>query len=130
MHLSILGMGLFSLCRKLRMPIQLCAGLSITLIFLYGKMIGMGTSAFRALVMMVLFIISIMIGRTYDLLTASGIACILLLFDQPLHLLHTGFQFSFAAVLSMGILMPALPAQQRLMPSYGERKSLRLECGI
>jgi len=125
MHLSLLGMGLFSLCRKLRMPIQLCAGLSITLIFLYGKMIGMGTSAFRALVMMVLFIISIMIGRTYDLLTASGIACILLLFEQPLYLLHTGFQFSFAAVLSMGILMPALPAQQRLLPSYGERKSLR-----
>ena len=125
MHLSLLGMGLFSLCRRLRMPTPVCAGLSITLIYLYGKMIGMGTSAFRALVMMTLFIISLLIGRTYDLLTASGIACILLLFDQPLYLLHTGFQFSFAAVLSMGILMPALPAQQRLLPSYGERKSLR-----
>jgi cystine transport system permease protein len=73
-------------------------------------MIGMGTSVFRALVMLTIYIISKVIGRTYDILTAASIAAFLLLLDQPLYLLHTGFQFSFGAVLAIGILLPAFPA--------------------
>ncbi|MDO5131851.1 MAG: ComEC/Rec2 family competence protein [Eubacteriales bacterium] len=128
LHLSLLGMGFFSLLGKLRLllpvrenrkaavlwkkiPMGIRAAASILLVFLYGKMTGMGTSAFRALVMLSLFIISKVIGRTYDLLTAAAVACVLLLFDQPLYLLHTGFRFSFAAVLSMGILLPAVPGR-------------------
>lgn len=74
-------------------------------------MIGMGTSVFRALIMLTLYIISKVIGRTYDLLTAASIAAFLLLLDQPLYLLHTGFQFSFGAVLAIGFLLPALPGR-------------------
>lgn len=132
LHLSLLGMGLFLLLGKIRIPLgrlffgndrekqvnsnmtvplPLRAGASILLVCLYGKMTGMGTSAFRALVMLSLFLIAKAIGRTYDLLTAAAIAWTLLLFDQPLYLLHTGFQFSFCAVLSMGILVPALPGR-------------------
>ena len=110
-HLSLLGMGLFSLSAKLRIPLPARGTLSILTVILYGKMVGMGTSVFRALVMLSLYILSKVIGRTYDLLTASGIACVLLLLDQPLYLYHTGFLFSFAAVLSMGLLLPALPGK-------------------
>ena len=112
LHLSLLGMGLFSLtgkCRWIPMPVRAAA--SILIVFLYGKMIGMGTSVFRALVMLTLYIISKVIGRTYDILTAASIAAFLLLLDQPLYLLHTGFQFSFCAVLAIGILLPALPGR-------------------
>ena len=91
------------------MPVRAAA--SILIVFLYGKMIGMGTSVFRALVMLTLYIISKVIGRTYDILTAASIAAFLLLLDQPLYLLHTGFQFSFCAVLAIGILLPALPGR-------------------
>ncbi|MDO5475492.1 MAG: ComEC/Rec2 family competence protein [Eubacteriales bacterium] len=111
LHLSLLGMGLFSLCGRLCIPLPVRAALSFAVIFLYGKMTGMGTSAFRAMVMLTLFMLARVRGRTYDHLTAAGIACILLLFDQPLLFLHTGFQFSFAAVLSMGILLPAMPGK-------------------
>ena len=112
LHLSLLGMGLFSLtgkCRFIPMPVR--AAISITAVLLYGKMIGMGTSVFRALVMLILYLLSKVIGRTYDILTAASIAAILLLLDQPLYLLHTGFQFSFGAVLAIGILLPALPGR-------------------
>ena len=112
LHLSLLGMGLFSLTGKCGLiPIPVRAALSIITVFLYGKMIGMGTSVFRALIMLTLYIISKVIGRTYDLLTAASIAAFLLLLDQPLYLLHTGFQFSFGAVLAIGFLLPALPGR-------------------
>ena len=97
------------LSRWIPMPVRAAA--SILIVFLYGKMIGMGTSVFRALVMLTLYIISKVIGRTYDILTAASIAAFLLLLDQPLYLLHTGFQFSFCAVLAIGILLPALPGR-------------------
>ena len=112
LHLSLIGMGLFSLTGKCRfIPLPLRAALSVIAVFLYGKMIGLGTSVFRALIMLTLYIISKVIGRTYDLLTAASIAAFLLLLDQPLYLLHTGFQFSFGAVLAIGILLPALPGR-------------------
>ena len=112
LHLSLIGMGLFSLTGKCGLiPIPVRAALSIITVFLYGKMIGMGTSVFRALIMLTLYIISKVIGRTYDLLTAASIAAFLLLLDQPLYLLHTGFQFSFGAVLAIGFLLPALPGR-------------------
>ena len=135
LHLSLLGMGLFLLLGKIRvpfgqagllkdkkkslfsnsvwirLPISARAAVTIILVYAYGKMTGMGTSVFRALVMFSLFLIAKSVGRTYDLLTAAAIAWTLLLFDQPLYLLHTGFQFSFCAVLSIGILLPALPGR-------------------
>lgn len=135
LHLSLLGMGLFLLLGKiripfgkgalrkdqkrtvflnsvwLRLPISARAAVTIILVYAYGKMTGMGTSVFRALVMFSLFLIAKAAGRTYDILTAASIAWALLLFDQPLYLLHMGFQFSFCAVLSIGILLPALPGR-------------------
>lgn len=111
LHLSLIGIGLFSLLARAGAPMPARAASSILAVALYGKMTGMGTSAFRALVMLSLFILSRVIGRTYDHLTAAAIASFLLLIDQPLYLLHTGFLFSFSAILSMGILVPALPGK-------------------
>ena len=120
LHLSLIGTGLYSLLGRLhrgrlRIPAAARAAASITAVVLYGKMTGMGTSVFRALVMLSLHILAGVIGRTYDILTAAGIAAVLVLLDQPLYLLHTGFLFSFSAVLSMGILLPALPGRRLKM---------------
>ena len=111
LHLSLIGMGFFTLFGKIGMPVLPRAAGALAFIFSYGKMIGTGTSVFRAMVMLTLYIVSKVIGRTYDLMTAAGLAAALLIIDQPLYLLHTGFQFSFAAVLSIGVLMPALPGK-------------------
>ena len=111
LHITLIGTGVFTLLGFLRIPLPVRAATALAVIYLYGKMIGMGTSVFRAIVMFSLYLIAKAIGRTYDLLTAAGIACLLLLLDQPLYFLHTGFLFTFAAVLSIGILIPALPGK-------------------
>ncbi len=111
LHISFLGMGLWRLLRRLRVPGVPAGLLCITLILLYGEMTGTGVSSLRAILMFALQLLAGLIGRTYDLLTAVSLAGILLLLEQPLYLWHSGFLFSFAAVLSIGLLLPVLPGR-------------------
>ena len=45
-------------------------------------------------------------GRTYDMLSALGLAGLVLLAGQPSLAFQAGFQLSFAAVAGIGILYP------------------------
>lgn len=111
LHISFLGMGLWRLFRKLRVPGPFAGSVCICLILLYGQMTGTGVSSLRAIIMFGLQILADLMDRTYDLLSAVSLAGILLLIEQPLYLWHSGFLFSFAAVLSIGLLMPILPGK-------------------
>lgn len=108
LHISIIGMGLFKLLRKLRTPIAVAAPLAVLFMWSYGVMSGMSTSAYRAVIMFILALTSQVIGRTYDTLSALALAGILLLIEQPLYLYHSGFLMSFGAVMAVGILLPCL----------------------
>lgn len=117
LHISILGMGLYRVLQKLflRLPLRvgdsLSAVLSVTALLLYGQMTGMGASSFRAIVMVGLRLSAKFLRRTYDLLTGLSLAGVLLVLQQPLYLLHSGFLFSFSAVLGIGLLMPAFSSK-------------------
>ncbi len=111
LHISFLGMGLWKLLRRFRVPGPFAGSVCICLILLYGQITGTGVSSLRAIIMFGLQILAGLIGRTYDLLSAVSLAGILLLIEQPLYLWHSGFLFSFAAVLSIGLLMPILPGK-------------------
>lgn len=104
LHLSILGMGLYQLLARLRIPKMIDIILSVTLMYCYGTMTGMGVSVVRALVMFGLNLCASLAGRTYDLLSAVTAAALLILVRQPLYLTHSGFLFSFGAVCGIGFL--------------------------
>ena len=72
LHITLIGTGIFTLLGFLRIPLPVWAAAALVVIYLYGKMIGMGTSVFRAIVMFSLYLIAKAIGRIYDLLTAAG----------------------------------------------------------
>ena len=108
LHLSILGMGLHKLLRRIRIPYVVDIILCIGLMFCYGTMTGMGTSMLRAYIMFVLHLFAGVIGRTYDLLTAVTVSALTVLLQQPMYLLNSGFLFSFGAVCGIGILLPAV----------------------
>lgn len=113
LHISLLGMGLYRLLRRLTvyLPLRagnvLSAGTAMLAMLLYGRMTGMGASSCRAIVMFCLRLLARLLHRTYDLLTALSVAGVLLTMQQPLYLRHSGFLFSFSAVLGIGLLMPA-----------------------
>ena len=109
LHISILGMGLFALLKRMRLPDMANTIICIVLMLLYGVMIGMGTSVLRAIIMFSMRMIANLLERTYDLLTAScvGIFCILL--EQPLYIYHSGFLLSFLSVIALGAFRPIFP---------------------
>lgn len=107
LHISLLGMSIFQMFRKMHVPISISGIFSLALVIIYGFMVGFGPSSMRAIIMFVMQMLAYMIGRTYDLLSGLCLAAAVLLFMQPLYLYHSGFILSFASVASMALLMPA-----------------------
>ena len=106
LHLSLLGLGLWRLLRKLGIPMNaasLAAGLSL---LAYVLFIGGSASAWRALIMFCAMLGARALGRTYDLLSALGLAGLLILWEQPLYAWQSGFQLSFAVMAGIGIVFP------------------------
>lgn len=113
LHLSLLGMGLYGIGRRLRLPDMVNIILSIALMYCYGSMVGMGVSIIRALIMFGMKLSAGLFKRTYDMLTAMMTAALLILVQQPLYLTHSGFLFSFGAICAIGFL----PAVSTCLPS-------------
>lgn len=108
LHISILGMGLYKLLRKIRFPIIPASVLPIAFMYIYGQMCGMSASSIRAIVMFGIRLLAPVLGRTYDLLSALSLAEIMLLIEQPLYLYNSGFLFSFGAILGVTIVAPGI----------------------
>lgn len=108
LHVSVLGMGLYRLLRKIGVPVKGAALLSMLLLFFYGAMTGFSVSAMRAILMFGLRMLGEMLQRTYDMLTAIAAAAALLLAGQPLFLKSASFVFSFGCVLGLCVVHPAL----------------------
>ncbi|MBD5545605.1 MAG: DNA internalization-related competence protein ComEC/Rec2 [Lachnospiraceae bacterium] len=113
LHISLLGMGLYKLLKKLGLGVFPNALSCMAVMIFYGMLIEGGTSSFRAIFMFFIYLIGKVIGRTYDMLTALALSGVLLLMEQPLYIYHTGFLLSFSAVLGIGLLSPVL---ERLLP--------------
>lgn len=102
LHISFLAMSLYKLLRKFGIKLRISAIISEILIILYGVMVGFPISAFRAIFMFSLFLLSRVIKRTYDMLTAMSLALIILIITYPPGLYDTGLIMSFMAVLGVG----------------------------
>lgn len=106
LHISIIGMGLYKLLSKIRCPQIACVIISVCFMYCYGVMCGMSVSALRAIVMFGFNISAGIFGRTYDMLTAMAIVGISIIAGQPLYLYHSGFLFSFGAIIAIGLFYP------------------------
>ena len=92
------------------MPAAPAALITILFLYFYGEMTGMHTSCLRAIVMFGFQAAAKAIGRTYDLLTALGCRRRASPWPaSPLWIFHSGFLFSFAAVLAMGTVGRSFP---------------------
>ena len=107
LHVSLIGSMLYQLLRKLGLPYGAAGPPVIGLLLAYGWMTGQSGSAGRAITMLILAMVGDMIGRTYDMLTAIGIAAVLQLVEYPYRLFDAGFLLSFGAVLALGLVIPA-----------------------
>ena len=118
-HITILGMGLYEALRRLRIPGWLCSVVAIILMLLYGDMVGMSTSAYRAIFMFALKMGAQLLHRTYDMLTALALAAAGVLLEQPLYLYHAGFLLSFGAILGIGCMLDVIKTDMTQMSFKG-----------
>lgn len=108
LHIASVGLCILKLLRKVGVKPPIAAALSGVIVALYAVMTGMSTSTARAMIMFALAIIAMLIGRTYDLLSAAALSAILIVIENPGYLFDTGFLLSFGAILAIGCVFPAV----------------------
>ena len=106
LHISMLGMGVYRLLKRLPVPPWISLLGSEFFLLLYGCMVGFSASAFRAISMFTFFLVSKITKRSYDMLTAVAFTGMIQLLIHPGYLFDCGFQLSYAAIIGMGILLP------------------------
>ena len=107
LHISILGMGMYKLLRKMRLKTMYASIISVLVMYSYGLMCGMSSSAYRAIVMFSIRLLAQIVGKTYDILSSLSIVEMMLLIEQPLLVYNSGFLFSFGAVAGIAYVMKA-----------------------
>ncbi|MDD6213115.1 MAG: DNA internalization-related competence protein ComEC/Rec2 [Clostridiales bacterium] len=108
LHVSLFGMALSKLLRKVGSPFWLNGILSGSVVWGYVWLSGASPSSLRAAIMFLTASGAAAVGRTYDLLSALGLSGFLLLMEHPLMLWQGGFQLSFLAMAGVGVLWPAM----------------------
>lgn len=103
LHISFLGLLLYKIFNKIGFPIYLNAGIVSIVVFSYGQMTDFSVSTNRAVVMLLVSLLAIVIGRTYDMLSAISLSACIILLQNPIQLYNTGFQLSFLAVCVLAV---------------------------
>lgn len=130
LHITLWGMGLCRLLRKIGIPLPAANSLSFLFVVLYGLLTGSQASAVRSVIMFSLFLLSEIVHRTYDLMTAMSLSAALLLFWNPLYAYYSGFLLSFSAVGGIAFILPfiiGLSKQQKLIDTMVLKKDTKVE---
>lgn len=124
LHISLLGMGLYKLLKRLGVSPAAGTVAALWVMFLYVCMTGFSVSALRALVMFGLHMMAEFFKRTYDLLTAACVAAVGIVLSQPLYLQHSGFLFSFGCIFALALVVPAMTSAKKNQKTgeYRERQ--------
>ncbi len=115
LHISMIGMGLYYLLRRCGMGLRGAALSGGIVIILYGMLTGFRISACRAIGMYLIHMLGEIWRRTYDMLTAMGVLCILMLVGNPRLVYHSGYLLSFSSVCGVGLLAPLLQVRVPLL---------------
>lgn len=108
LHITMIGMGLFLLLQKIRMPLMPSALAAAVFLAFYGQMTGMSVSTRRAVLMFFLMLAARLLKRTSDLPTSLAVAACVILIPDTGYWKDPGFQLSFAAVSGAAAAVPML----------------------
>ena len=104
LHISMIGMGVFGLLRRIGFMFPASAAVSGILVVLFGTMTGSSVSAVRAIVMFVCSVGARVLGRKYDILSAVSLSAIILMLKNPYIIMNSGFLLSFMAIAGVAVV--------------------------
>ena len=108
LHLTLLGMGIFAAFQRLPVPSGGAVMISMLLMMAYCIFTGGSVATIRATIMFCVLLPAGILGRSYDSLSALGLAAIFQLILNPCVLQNSGFQLSFLAVVGVSAVVPRL----------------------
>lgn len=133
LHLSLIGLGIFNILRKVRGSILQSIIFSFVLILLYAYMTGFSVSAKRAVIMFLISLSAKLIGCTYDILSSLSFSALIVLFGQPMMLFQAGFLLSFGAVAAIAVIYPTLGklvTKERFKKAFSLIQSLLISLSV
>lgn len=98
LHISLIGLFVYSLIRK-KLKFIPAAFFSISIILLFSMMTGFGVATVRATIMFIMNIAGEVLGRKNDRINAIALAFLLIVCSNPMVIINSGFQMSFAAII-------------------------------
>lgn len=128
LHISMVGLGIYRICRRLGLSYGNAGLLGVAVVVSYGILTGGSSSVVRAVMMVLFYLLAEYLGRSYDMLSAAALACVLLLWDSPGLLTQAGFQLSFGAVAAIGGVGPWMA--ERLEVTGNREKTIVLGVSV
>lgn len=110
LHISILGMGLYELLRKVRVKTVHAAMCAMTVLLFYGIMSGMSISAVRAIGTFAIRMLAYPAKRTADPITSLMLMAAITLIVHPSYAFQAGFLLSYGAALGIHTFLPSFEA--------------------
>lgn len=108
LHVTLLGLGLFRLLKRLYVPMGFNMGITISFLLAYGCMTGNGISTKRAMGMLFVLLGGRLLKLPEDTLNSLGLVTLFLLWENPFLIQNTGFLFSVSAILGIGVTAKSL----------------------
>ncbi len=103
LHMSVAGGGVYTLLKRFGMKRSRAAVMGMGFILFYGSLAGFSVSVLRAVIMHLFRLTADVINRSYDILSALGVASTVTLISNPLQLRDSSFLYSYTAVLVIGL---------------------------
>ena len=114
LHVSLVGMFIYAVLKK-RTGRVVSACLSTFLIISYLCMTGYSASASRAVIMILVYMLADVLGRTSDMANTLGIASVILLWINPYNLTNPAFWLSFLAMVGIIFIRPLLSDDKTIL---------------
>lgn len=134
LHISLLGLGLYRLLRRIFDAQAPAAVISVLCMAAYVFLVGNPPSAVRAFIMFAMGLLAGYWKRTPDTPTALSLSAAIILMGNPFYIGQSSFLLSFLAILAIAVFQPALKECLALINPYhfplsrllGSRKFWRL----
>lgn len=118
LHISLLGLGLYRLLRRIFAAQAPAAVISVLCMAAYVFLVGNPPSAVRAFIMFAMGLLAGYWKRTLDPPTALSLSAAIILMGNPFYIGQSSFLLSFLAILAISVFQPALKECLALINPY------------
>ena len=121
LHITMVGMLVYRILKKAISVIH-AAVLSSVIMLFYLYITGNSVSAGRAVIMILVFMLADVLGRTSDGANSLGLAVVILIVRNPYCISNAGFLMSFLAMAGIIFVKPIFSNEETIMLFFRKKK--------